>query len=144
MNKPIEQFNMISPLMMKKSMDDFKKQTDTAMKHKFSAQIKGNFLIGIMNAVIQQFGGDLLKYYDFQMTEIKMVDGSYEHADYDICRHIVGIHRANLIFETTEKRKQFEESSTYQANQTYIFTDGTEIPIANIIEIKSELLSSIE
>ena len=34
--------------------------------------------------------------------------------DYDICRHIVGIHRSKLIFETIDKRKQLEGSSDYQ------------------------------
>lgn len=34
--------------------------------------------------------------------------------DYDICRHITGIHRSNLIFETTDRRKQLESDADYQ------------------------------
>lgn len=103
-------FNMIAD----KAMNELKRQSDKALQHKFSGQIKGNFLIATKESVLQQISPEIAKYYDLTITDEKIVSNENEMVDYDICRHITGIHRSNLIFETTDKRKRLESDSDYQ------------------------------
>lgn len=116
MNNPFNPFenNMFNPEATKKVLDEFKRQSDRSLQHKFGGQIKGNFLISIKDRIMRLLGMEIPNCYDLQITEEKLLDHSIEQVDYDICRHIVGIHRSNLIFETIEKRKQLESNSDYQ------------------------------
>ena len=116
MNNPFNPFenNMFNPEATKKALDEFKRQSDRSLQHKFGGQIKGNFLISIKDRIMRLLGMEIPNCYDLRITEEKLLDHSIEQVDYDICRHIVGIHRSNLIFETIEKRKQLESSSDYQ------------------------------
>ena len=113
MNNPFNPFenNMFNPEATKKALDEFKRQSDRFLQHKFGGQIKGNFLISIKDRIMRLLGMEIPNCYDLRITEEKLLDHSIEQVDYDICRHIVGIHRSNLIFETIEKRKQLESSS---------------------------------
>lgn len=100
--------------LAKKAFDEFKRKSDKALQHKFSGQIKGNFLIATKENVAQQLATEIAKYYDLTLTDEKLVSNGNEAVDYDICRHITGIHRSNLIFETIDKRKKLEGSADYQ------------------------------
>ena len=100
--------------LAKKAFDEFKRKSDKALQHKFSGQIKGNFLIATKESVVRQLGVEIVKYYDLTLTDEKLVSNGNEAVDYDICRHITGIHRSNLIFKTIDKRKKLEGSADYQ------------------------------
>ena len=93
---------------------DLKRKSDKALQHKFSGKIKGNFLIVTKEAVLQQIVNEIPKFYDLTITDEKIVSNENEMVDYDICKHITGIHRSNLIFETTDKRKELESNADYQ------------------------------
>ncbi len=116
MNNPFDPFgnNLFNPDNAKRALEEMKRQNDKALQHKFSGQIKGNFLTSMKEQVARRLGNDVHKYFDLRMTHENMIDNSYESVDYDICRHLVGIHRSNLIFETTETRKKYESNGDYQ------------------------------
>ncbi len=113
MNFPFDN-PLINPEFTQKTFEELKHKNDKALQHKFSGQIKGNFLIAIKDIVSNTLLSEIAKYYDLRMTDEKIVSNNLESVDYDICRHIVGIHRSNLLFETIEKRKQLEGDSEYQ------------------------------
>ena len=83
------------------------------LRRLFEGKIKGYFLIKIKDQVIRELGVEnLIKYYDFLWSSEKVMTGVGESAEYDICRMIVGIHRAHTIFlsdaqirENEKKRK---------------------------------------
>lgn len=50
----------------------------------------------------------LLKYYDFCWSDERMITGIGEAAEYDICRMIVGVHRAHSIFLLDGEIRKFE------------------------------------
>lgn len=95
-------------------LGDLKRKSNKALQHKFSGQIKGNFLIAEKESVLQQMKDEISKYYDLTITDEKIVSNENEMVDYDICRHITGIHRSVLIFETTDMRKRLESNADYQ------------------------------
>lgn len=59
--------------LAKKAFDEFKRKSDKALQHKFSGQIKGNFLIATKENVAQQLATEIAKYYDLTLTDEKLV-----------------------------------------------------------------------
>lgn len=106
--------NSFFDMPVKKALNEFKRKSDKALQHKFSGQIKGNFLIATKEAALQQVMPEIAQFYDLELTDEKMVSNGNEMVEYDICRHITGIHRSNLIFESVDKRKELESSSEYK------------------------------
>lgn len=96
------------------SMDSFIRENDKSLRRMFSGKIKGNFLTAIKNSVSCMLGPDIFKYYDMQLTDEKLFSTGFEKPDFDICHHIVGIHRSNLIFNTEEDRLKKEKSEDYK------------------------------
>lgn len=95
-------------------MDAFMKEYDKALRRIFSGKIRSNFLTEIRFAVFHALGLDIGKYYDLQLTNEKIVSAGMEKPELDICNHIVGIHRANLIFNSEEERLEKEKSIEYR------------------------------
>lgn len=90
-------------------------QNNAALKSIFRERIKGYFLIDIKDQVIKNFGvKSLLKYYDFRWSDERMITGIGEAAEYDICRMIVGIHRAHSIFLSDDEIRKNERSRRYR------------------------------
>ena len=113
MNFPFDN-PLINTEFTQKAFEELKHKNDKALQHQFSGQIKGNFLITIKDIVSNRLLSEIANYYDLRITDEKIVSNNLESVDYDICRQIVGIHRSNLLFETTEKRKQLEGDSEYK------------------------------
>lgn len=91
------------------------KQGNVALESVFSEKIKGDFLLEIMHGVLKTLGSDnLLKYYDLRHSYEKMITGIGETVEYDICRMIVGIHRAHSIFLSDHKTRKNEMSKRYK------------------------------
>lgn len=96
------------------SMESFIRENDKSLRSIFSGKIKGTFLTAIKVNVMQMLGPEIFKYYDMQLTNEKLVSTGFEKPDFDICHHIVGIHRSNLIFNTEEERLKKEKSIEYK------------------------------
>lgn len=90
-------------------------QNNNALKRMFQERIKGYFLINVKDQVIKALGFDnLTKYYDFRWSEEKLVTGIGGAAEYDICRIIVGIHKAKSIFLSKDEIRKNEKSNRYK------------------------------
>lgn len=90
-------------------------QDNIALKRMFEGKIKGYFLIDVKDRVMQALGLDnLFKYYDFRLSEEKSLTGIGEAAEYDVCRMIVGIHRAKSIFLSDNEIRRNEKSNKYK------------------------------
>ena len=86
-------------------------QKDVALERVFKGRIKGRFLIDIKDQIMKDFGlKSLLKYYDFQWSDERMIMGIGEAAEYDICRMIVGVHRAHSIFLSGDEIRKTKEA----------------------------------
>lgn len=90
-------------------------QNNTALKHVFEGKIKGYFLIDVKDRVMKALGLDnLFKYYVFRWSEERSVTGIGGAAEYDICRMIVGIHKAKSIFLADNDIRKNEKSKRYK------------------------------
>lgn len=90
-------------------------QGNNTLKHIFKDKIRGYFLIDIKNKVIEKLGLEgIWKYYDFDFSSVKMITGIRDSGEYDICRIIVGIHRANTIFLSKKEIKDKEKNDRYK------------------------------
>lgn len=92
----------------------YTKDTNRALRNVFKNQIKGNFLIEVLRKVLHTLGPNLFQYFDLQITTEKMVVGATEKIEYEICKHIVGLHRSNLIFKSDDERVKMEKSESYK------------------------------
>lgn len=90
-------------------------QNNITLKRMFEERIKGYFLIDLKDQVMKELGLDnLTKYYDFRWSEEKSVTGIGAAAEYDICRMIVGIHKAKSIFLSNNDIRKNERSKKYK------------------------------
>lgn len=90
-------------------------QNNVALKHVFGGKIRGNFLIKIKDQVLKELGPEnLRKYFNFYWSDVEMITGTGEAPEYDICRIIVGIHRAYSIFLSKQEIRENEKSERYR------------------------------
>lgn len=96
-------------------LKDIVEKNNNALKLVFKRKIKGCFLIDIKDRVLKELGFDnLIKYYDFRWSEERKVTGIGGSAEYDICRIIVGIHKAKSIFLSDNEIRKNEKSKKYK------------------------------
>ncbi len=109
-------------------------QNNTVLKQIFNGKIKGYFLIDVKDQIMKELGiNNLIKYYDFRWSDVRMITGIEEAAEYDICRMIVGIHKTHSIFLSDNEIHKNEKSKRYK-----------QLLIAETIEkIKMRLYGSI-
>lgn len=95
------------------------RQNNRTLKELFKDDIRGSFLIDIKYRVLNAIGQTILSLYDFNFSEERMVTPGDSAPEYDICKHIVGVHRANTIFLTAEEKskKQKDENYKFQLTQ---------------------------
>lgn len=90
-------------------------RNNAALECVFKGKIKGCFLINIKDQVMKNVGlKGLLKYYDFRWSDERLITGMGEAPEYDICRMIIGIHRANSIFLSDDEIRKNERSRRYR------------------------------
>lgn len=107
-----EQGYLNFPFML--DMETVIERSNIALKHVFEGKIKGCFLIDIKDRVLKELGYEnLIKYYNFRWSEERRVIGMGEAAEYDICKMIVGIHRAKSIFLSDNDIRRNEKSKRY-------------------------------
>lgn len=88
---------------------------NAALQHVFEGKIRGDFLIDIKDEVMKTLGlNNLVKCYDLRWSDERMITGIGEAAEYDICKMIVGIHRAYSIFLSDNEIRRNERSRKYK------------------------------
>ncbi len=114
--------NPLLPLQNQESIENFTKMMDQiihenelALKKIFSKEIKESFLITILKKVKMSYP-DILKNYPnaFNLNPVNFMAGNDDKIDYDICCHIVGIHKFNMLFLRDDERGSFQNDSKYQ------------------------------
>lgn len=98
-------------------IEKFNRETNEALGRIFSGKIKKSFLLKIKEKVkvVLYNNDDISKYFDFNFSAEKLVSGNLDSStiDYEICKYIVGCHRANMIFVSNELRVNQEKNSQY-------------------------------
>ena len=86
-----------------------------ALRKIFKEEIKETFLINILNKVKAEHN-DILKYYPnaLNLNPVEMMQGADDRVDFDICCHIVGIHKFNMLFLDDIKKGEFQKDLKYQ------------------------------
>ena len=93
----------------------FIKDTDRSLRELFKNEIKGSFLIRIYHNVLQKLGyNELLKYYPLTLTIENSIAGNTSNPEFEICKHIVGLHKSNMIFVSDEERIKKQNDNKYQ------------------------------
>lgn len=127
---------MINPLLPpqmnnpKEMMDNIKKmneqiiqQNHKALRNLFKKEIKESFLIQ-MSEKVKVDHPDIFKYYKnaFNMSLESILQGIDDRIDYDICCHIVGIHKSNILFLRDDEKGNLQNDSKYKqqlSNKVY-------------------------
>ncbi|MBD5540637.1 MAG: hypothetical protein HDR00_05500 [Lachnospiraceae bacterium] len=103
------------PFLPIQELEKIEEQNNKMLKQMFKGRIQGNFMLSIKNRVMKELGlEDLQKYYDFRWSGERMVTGIGEAPEYDICRMIVGIHRAYSIFASYNEIRANEKNEEYR------------------------------
>lgn len=105
--------NNCSPMM-----EQIQRQINRTLKELFKDDIKGSFLIEIKSRVVNAIGEKILNLYDFSFPKERIVTPGDSNSEYDICKHIVGVHRSNTIFLTAEEKSKKERDENYKAQLT--------------------------
>lgn len=92
------------------------RQNNRSLKELFKNDIRGPFLIEIKYRVLDAIGANLSRFYDLRWAEERMVTGGESGPEYDICKHIIGAHRANTIFFTAEERQRYRKTKNIKSN----------------------------
>ena len=79
-----------------------------SLKELFKNDIRGSFLIDIKYRVLNAIAEKFFELYDLRWSDERMVTGIGPEPEYDIYKHIVGVHKANTIFLTTEDKSRIE------------------------------------
>ena len=101
----------VDPMKFAKSISD---ENNKTIKELFKDKIKGSFLIKIKSEVLNKMALDLFNYYPFQFDNKKILTGTDETPEYDICRIIVGVHRHHSIFLSEQEIRENQKNTAYQ------------------------------
>ena len=101
----------VDPMKFAKSISD---ENNKTIKELFKDKIKGSFLIKIKSEVLNKMVLDLFNYYPFQFDNKKILTGTDETPEYDICRIIVGVHRHHSIFLSEQEIRENQRNAAYQ------------------------------
>ena len=101
----------VDPMKFAKSISD---ENNKTIKELFKDKINGSFLIKIKSEVLNKMALDLFNYYPFQFDNKKILTGTDETPEYDICRIIVGVHRHHSIFLSEQEIRENQRNAAYQ------------------------------
>ena len=99
-------------------MNGYEREVNKSLKRLFSGKIKGTFLIEIKRRVFSALGSEISNFYDVNPTSEKLISAETDSINYDVCRHIVGVHRSHLVFKTEDERLEMERSEEYKRRLT--------------------------
>ena len=99
---------------MDNQLEQFKKEGHKTLKKIFQNQINVNFMIQIMYEVFEKLPNYSDYFVPFDYTIESAIKLEHDHAPfYEVCYHIVYIHRSNVMFLNEEERKKLETSKEY-------------------------------
>ena len=101
----------VDPMKLAKSISD---ENNKTIKELFKDKINGSFLIKIKSEVLNKMALELFKYYPFQFDNKKILTGTDETPEFDICRIIVGVHRHHSIFLSEQEIRENQRNRVYQ------------------------------
>ena len=101
----------VDPMKLAKSISE---ENNKTIKELFKDKINGSFLIKIKSEVLNKMALELFNYYPFQFDNKKILTGTDETPEYDICRIIVGVHRHHSIFLSEQEIRENQRNAAYQ------------------------------
>ena len=100
---------------MEDFVDSFGKEIRKALGKYVGNKITHNFLFEIMNAIKLMLGNEIFKYYPVSIDGSVLLNGDKNsHIDFDVARHIVGIHRFNTCLMDDYERAKLEDDINYR------------------------------
>lgn len=106
---------LYDPLQLCKAVCE---NNDKTFRELFKGKINGSFLVKIKGEILRRLGMGFLKYFPIQLDNTKIMTGTGEAAEYDICRMIVGVHRHYSIFLTEDEIRRNQKDRDYQERIT--------------------------
>lgn len=102
---------------MENEIEQLQKQGHKALKTVFKGQINVNFMIEMMYDVFKLFP----EYENYYRTLDGKLESAFKldldnFAFYEVCLHIVYVHRSNVMYLNDEDRKKLEEDKEYRKN----------------------------
>lgn len=101
----------VNPIKFAKSITE---DNNKVLKEVFKNKINGSFLIKIKSEVMSKIPLELFEYYPLYLDNKKIITGTDETPEYDICRMIVGVHRHHSIFLTKQEIRENQKNTAYQ------------------------------
>lgn len=96
----------------------FEREKERILKTVFQGQIRGSFLMDMSDRVCFALGPNLGGVFDIVPNAMQMITTSGDSFQYEICCHIVGIHRANTVFKTLKEIREMQRDETYREKLT--------------------------
>ena len=96
-----------------RSIEEMRRENNRALKRLFSGQIKQSFLIRVLEIVRKKYCFELFELFKINPSIESMITGQIETMDYDVCKHIVGIHKVRMIFVKPDERNCFQNNDAY-------------------------------
>lgn len=96
----------------------FERDKERILKNLFKEQIRGSFLMEMCDRVALALGPDFGGVFDIVPNAMQMITTSGESIQYEICCHIVGTHRANMVFKTMTQVRELQRDETYKKQLT--------------------------
>lgn len=111
--------NSISPrLTPLPSVQGISKNNDKLLRELLKSKINGSFLIKIKSEVLSKLRADTFKYYPLHFDNVRIMTGTDETPEYDICRIIIGVHRHHSVFLSDKEIRRNQKSIKYQEQIT--------------------------
>ncbi len=101
----------VDPIKFAKSISD---ENNKTIKELFKNKINGSFLIKIKSEVVNKLALEQFIYYPLRFDNKKIVTGTNETPEYDICRIIVGVHSHHSIFLSKQEIRDNQRNNFYQ------------------------------
>ena len=101
----------VDPLTLAKSITE---ENNKTLRDLFKNKINGSFLIKVKSEVINKIGPELFYFYPIKFDNTRIMTGTDETPEYDICRIIVGTHRHHSIFLSEQEIRNNQKSVDYQ------------------------------
>lgn len=129
------------PTLPKNVVEQIQRKNNRSLKDLFKNDIRGSFLIEMKYRVLNELGESFLTLYDFSWSDERMVTGNGPEPEYDICKHIVGVHRSNTIFFTPEEKSKKEKDENYKLQLTKQVADQIRLRAYGSAYFRSKIIT---
>lgn len=129
------------PTLPKNVVEQIQRKNNRSLKDLFKNDIRGSFLIEMKYRVLNELGESFFTLYDFSWSDEHMVTGNGPEPEYDICKHIVGVHRSNTIFFTPEEKSKKEKDENYKLQLTKQVADQIRLRAYGSAYFRSKIIT---